>query len=93
LAALTQLTCLNLWNNQIGDAGAASLAALTQLTCLNLEYNHIGAAGAASLAALTQLTSLHLEYNQIDDARPISSLPNLEILYIVTGNPLIRQPP
>jgi Leucine-rich repeat (LRR) protein len=93
LAALTQLNSLNLAHNQIGAAGAASLAALNQLTSLNLGNNKIGDLGAAALAALTQLTSLHLEYNQIDDARPISSLPNLEILHIVTGNPLIRQPP
>jgi hypothetical protein len=93
LAAFTQLTSLNLGNNWIGKAGAASLASLTQLTSLQLGNNRIGDEGAAALAALTQLTSLHLEYNQIDDARPISSLPKLEILNIVTGNPLIRQPP
>ena len=93
LAALTKLTSLNLAHNHIAAAGAASLADFTQLTSLNLEYNRIGNSGAAALAALTQLTSLHLEYNQIDDARPISSLPKLEILNIVTGNPLIRQPP
>jgi Leucine-rich repeat (LRR) protein len=93
LAALTKLTSLNLAHNHIGAAGAASLADFTQLTSLNLEYNRIGNSGAAALAALTQLTSLHLEYNHIDDARPISSLSKLEILNIVTGNPLIRQPP
>jgi internalin A len=68
LAALTQLTSLNLNHNKIGAAGAASLAALTQLTSLNLNHNKIGAAGAASLAALTQLTSLDLTYNHIGDA-------------------------
>jgi Leucine-rich repeat (LRR) protein len=69
LAALTQLTSLNLYGNEIGAAGAASLAALTQLTSLNLWGNHIGAAGAASLAALTQLTSLDLESNGIEVVR------------------------
>jgi Leucine-rich repeat (LRR) protein len=68
LVGLSHLTSLNLWGNDIGDAGAASLAALTQLTSLNLAGNQIGAAGAASLAALTQLTSLDLGGNQIGDA-------------------------
>ena len=39
LAALTQLTSLNLLYNKIGAAGAASLAALSQLTSLKLERN------------------------------------------------------
>ena len=67
LGQLTQLTSLNLWGNQIGAAGAASLAALTQLTSLTLAYNMIGDAGAAALEALTQLTSLNLWHNTIGD--------------------------
>ncbi|HBH73318.1 MAG TPA: hypothetical protein DDY43_07685, partial [Synechococcales bacterium UBA10510] len=65
---LTQLTYLDLWNNEIGAAGAASLADLTQLTYLDLWNNEIGAAGAASLADLTQLTALNLRNNEIGDA-------------------------
>jgi hypothetical protein len=67
LVPLTQLLSLNLWGNQIGAEGAASLTALTQLTSLNLVGNEIGAEGAASLAALTQLTSLNLGGNEIRD--------------------------
>jgi Leucine-rich repeat (LRR) protein len=67
LVPLTQLLSLNLWGNQIGAEGAASLTALTQLTSLNLGGNEIGAEGAAALAALTQLTSLNMAHNQIGD--------------------------
>jgi internalin A len=80
LSALTQLTSLNLWGNEIGAAGAASLAALTQLTSLNLGGNEIGAAGAASLAALTQLTSLDLQANEIGEVNPFLGLTNLRSL-------------
>ena len=48
------LTTLNLWNNNIGPDGAASLAIALQnnttLTTLNLRNNPIGDVGAASLA-------------------------------------------
>ena len=45
LLDLAQLTSLNLWSNEIGDAGAKDIARLTQLTSLNLRFNEIGAAG------------------------------------------------
>ena len=68
LGQLTDLTSLQLWGCEIGDAGAAALAALTQLTSLHLGGNKISDAGAAALATLTQLTSLHLGGNKISDA-------------------------
>jgi len=68
LAELTQLTSLNLEDNQIGAEGAAALAALSQLTSLDLGNNQIGDAGAAALAALTNLTSLDLGFNDIGGA-------------------------
>jgi internalin A len=68
LAALTGLTSLDLRNNEIGEAGAASIAKLTGLTSLNLGGNRIGEAGAASIARLTGLTSLNLWDNRIGEA-------------------------
>jgi len=68
LATLTQLTNLDLWGNEIGDAGAAHLAGLTHLTNLNLGGNNIGDAGAPHLAGLTHLTNLNLMSNEIGDA-------------------------
>ena len=53
LGQLTDLTSLQLWGCEIGDAGAAALAALTQLTSLTLRNNEISDAGAAALADLT----------------------------------------
>ena len=68
LAAMAQLTSLDLWGNAMSAAGAAalarSLALMARLTSLDLGNNSIGAAGAASLAPslalMTQLTSLNL---------------------------------
>ena len=60
LAALTNLTWLDLGSNGIGTDGARALAALTKLTWLGLGSNGIGAEGARALAALTNLTSLDL---------------------------------
>ena len=82
LAELTQLTSLNLDDNQIGAEGAASLAALSQLTSLVLSGNVIGDKGAASLAALTQLTSLNLGGNQIgaEGAASLAALTQLTSL-------------
>ena len=80
LAELTQLTSLNLEDNEIGDKGAASLAALTQLTTLDLWNNQIGDEGAASLAALTQLTKLDLSENPVVETTPFAALRRLTFL-------------
>ena len=73
----TKLLYLNLFDNQITDAGVASLSeALKQSTCqlisLDLSYNQITGDGFASLSeALKQrncLTTLQLGGNQITDA-------------------------
>jgi hypothetical protein len=72
----TTLTELNLWDNPIGDAGAASLAdalrANTALALLILYKNLIGDAGATALAEVlavnTTLTELNLFKNLIGDA-------------------------
>ena len=63
LCGLLNLTSLNLWNNNIGDAGAQALAGLVNLTSLDLWNNNIGDAGAQALAGLVNLTSLDLSDN------------------------------
>ncbi len=86
LAALTGLTSLNLWNNNISAEGARALAALTDLTILDLGHNSIGAEGARALAALTGLSSLDLRSNRIgaDGARALATLTGLT--YLNLGN-------
>ena len=80
LAALTQLTTLNLgYNRQISDVSA--LAALTQLTTLDLSSNAVS--DISALAALTQLTTLNLGYNrQISDISALAALTRLTRLYL-----------
>src|ERR1043165_3233715 len=67
LLDLTQLTSLDLRDNQLGADGACALAGLTQLTSLDLSGNQLGDDGACALAGLTQLTSLDLSSNQVGD--------------------------
>ena len=71
---------LQLWGNEIGDAGmksfseALSSGALPQLTHLLLQQNQIGDAGLTSFSdalargALTQLTTFDISYNKIGNA-------------------------
>eukprot|EP00936_MAST-01D_sp_MAST-1D-sp1_P002557 g2557.t1 len=72
------LTCLNLSDNQLGDAGAAAIASalgtrdcLAPLRALSLDANWIGDAGAAALARTfksnTTLELLSLCHNSIGD--------------------------
>jgi small GTP-binding protein len=84
VAALTQLTSLDLGGNGIGAAGASSLGSLTQLTSLSLSGNEIGDAGASALAALTQLTTLDLRGNEIGDAgaSALAALTQLNTLHL-----------
>ena len=59
LADIPTLTNLELWHNQISDAGATSIANVlhtASLTLLDLSENRIGDTGAESIAAvLTQI--------------------------------------
>ena len=82
VAALVNLTSLNLWGNQVGTDGARALAGLVNLTSLDLGGNEIGADGARALAGLVNLTSLDLVANQIDadGARALADLVNLTSL-------------
>ncbi|MEB3324028.1 MAG: leucine-rich repeat domain-containing protein [Cyanobacteriota bacterium] len=79
LRPLSQLTCLILWGNKIGDAGAAALTSLTQLTTLNLSQCQISDEGAASLVALSELTFLNLGGNRIGD-KGVASLAHINKL-------------
>ena len=73
LASLTNLTELELVDNQITDI--SPLASLTNLTELYLQDNQIS--DVSPLASLTNLTILALADNQISDISPLASLTNL----------------
>ncbi|PPJ63697.1 leucine-rich repeat domain-containing protein [Cuspidothrix issatschenkoi] len=70
---LTQLTELNLHDNQISDT--APLSTLTNLTTLFLSENQIN--DIKPLSNLTNLTILGLWRNQISDIKPLSNLTEL----------------
>ncbi len=101
LAALKQLTSLNLWGNRIGDAGAASLAALTQLTSLDLSNNPI--ADLSPLVALKKLRWLYFTNTKVQDLAPLRPLVEAGLKVTdnifareginVYGCPLIHPPP
>ena len=76
LAALTQLTSLNLNGTDIWDV--SPLAALTQLTGLTLFATDIW--DVSPLAALTQLTWLNLWGTDVSDVSPLAALTQLTSL-------------
>ena len=87
LAALTNLTRLNLSQNKISDL--LPLAGLTNLEYLSLEAVYIrrdesdtSTLDLSPLAGLTKLTDLALSYNNILDISPLASLTALERLNI-----------
>lgn len=61
------ITSLDLYKNNIGDAGVKALMRNANLTDLNLNENNIGDAGAQALAYNTTITSLKLHNNNISD--------------------------
>jgi hypothetical protein len=69
LRALTGLTSLTLWNNNIGDEGARAIAAsLTSLTSLNLGGNNIGVEGVRTILNVLSLrTENYLRYLVLRD--------------------------
>ncbi|MFN5990880.1 MAG: leucine-rich repeat domain-containing protein [Dolichospermum sp.] len=73
---LTNLTTLNLWENQISDI--KPLSNLTKLTSLDLRENQIS--NIKPLSNLTNLTFLDLSGNKISDIKPLSNLTNLTFL-------------
>jgi len=77
----TNLTWLDLWNNQISDI--SPLAILTSLTSLDLWYNQIS--DISPLAGLTGLTKLWLNLNRISDISPVANLTSLTALYLHTN--------
>jgi hypothetical protein len=91
LANLTNLTMLYLADNQISDISA--LADLTNLYFLYLDDNQIS--DISPLANLTEIFGLFLSDNQITDIKPLvdneglcSSVPAIENIVTLTGNPL-----
>jgi len=71
---IQKITSLDLWDNEIEEAGARAIAGsetLGSLTSLDLRYNNIGDAGARAIAGsetLGSLTSLNLKQNNIGEA-------------------------
>ena len=84
LSRLSNLTSLNVNDNQIGVQGAESLSRLSNLTSLSVDHNQIGDQGVEFLSRLSNLTSLSVEYNQIGDqgAEFPSRLSNLTSLNV-----------
>ncbi|EKZ4846025.1 leucine-rich repeat domain-containing protein [Listeria monocytogenes] len=75
---LTNLTVLNLNNNQLNDI--SPLSNLTNLDELSLGSNHIS--DISPVASLTNLTWLELFRNQLNDISPLSNLTDLKNLYL-----------
>jgi len=73
---LSNLSRLNLYNNQITDI--TPLSALTNLRALHLNNNQI--TDITPLSGLTNLTALDLNNNQIADITPLSALTKLTYL-------------
>lgn len=64
-----QLTKLNLYQTQVGDAGVDALLPLAnRLTSLNLDDAQIGPQSASKIAQFTELTFLHVGRSTLDDA-------------------------
>ena len=78
LANLTNLTGLNLWDNNISDISV--LANLTNLISLGLSQNSIS--DISVLSNLTNLEILYLWGNSISDISVLSNLTNLTKLYL-----------
>jgi Leucine-rich repeat (LRR) protein len=76
LQYMTNLTVLNLGNNQISDI--SPLAGLTNLTLLQLGSNEI--TDISPLADLTNLTDLDLGGNKFTNIDPLAGLVNLTVL-------------
>ncbi len=68
LAALKNLTILNLEGTEVTDTGLKELAALKKLTALSLSDTEVTDAGVKELAALQNLTSLDLSGANVTDA-------------------------
>ncbi|GKV47839.1 hypothetical protein SLEP1_g54698 [Rubroshorea leprosula] len=75
----TQLTSLDLTNNQFSGPIPASIGNLRQLTSLDLYSNHLSGQIPSSLANLTQLAFLDLSNNQFSGPIP-ASIVNLSYL-------------
>lgn len=73
LAALTNLTYLNLNNKQVADV--SPLSKLTNLTLLWLSNTQV--ANVSPLSKLTNLTLLWLSNTQVTDVSPLAKLTNL----------------
>ena len=81
LSKMTNLTYLNLEDNQISDISV--LSGLTNLTYLYLDYNQIS--NISALSGLKNLTYLRLDGNQISDISALSELTGLTGL-VLSGN-------
>ena len=81
---LSNLTVLNLSNNQLSGHIPAGLGNLSELTVLNLYNNQLSGSIPVELASLSNLTRLYLGSNQLTGSIPVelASLSNLTHLYL-----------
>ncbi|KAG6459281.1 hypothetical protein O3G_MSEX011303 [Manduca sexta] len=84
ISGLTNLTNLNLHNNQIDVLEDYAFKHLANLTSLDLSHNEIVAVSGASLAQLTNLIHLDLSHNFLRSlsAEPLKSLRSLTELFL-----------
>ncbi len=80
LSGLTNLTSLDLRKNQLESEDLEVLSGLTNLTNLYLSDNQID--NVEALRGLTNLTYLEIENNQISDVSPLSSLTDMDNIWI-----------
>ena len=84
VAALTNLTHLDLAGADVRDAGLAHIGKLTKLEDLNLSFTRFTDAGLAHLASLQQLKRLNLQNTIATDKGMaiVGTLANLESLNV-----------
>jgi len=80
---LTNLTYLNLWDNDLSGEIPSEISNLTNLTFLIFSKNQLTGSIPLEICNLTNLTGLYLDRNQLTGEIPseIGNLTNLEYLY------------
>ena len=87
LAQLTQLSWLDLGNNNLEGDIPAAFGALTELEILDLSWNYLSGAIPADLGGLLQLRSLVLGFNLFTGEIPavLGQLKSLQVLELVAN--------
>ena len=80
---MTNLTALDLRNNQISDVSA--LSSLTNLTTLALDYNDVR--DISALSSLINLTKIYLKHDQVSDVSALLALTSLKYVDLTSTPP------